>query len=254
MDNSDIEVPKDELSSRLEDPQIRIKLLNIIDRLDLIDDLLTRQDVVNQLQTNSMIERLAITLERATEAIDQISSPEMVSLLKEIRLGSTSLEKIVNFSKQFDGLGLGKNLLESTQLMKVFGEIVTDSMVERLMVQIERISNNIEELERLPINEIVLLVNAIKDAGLFETMPEVISGVVAVKRLMTDSLLERIMVVLDQGISYQNNLTSAIQMIPEAPPESIGLIGLYRLLKDPEVQKGLYYLITGLKALSVRRG
>ena len=240
---------QDALSVRLADPLVRAQLLRMLDRLDLIEDLLTSKNAVLTLQTEGMVERLSERMESAIQLLDQLSTANIVSLVREVDRHSSVILALLNVISDLERSGRLSSLMEFMQGAKAINDILNDSLVERMALQMETIAATLEKLKAVPVEELVNALNSLKDSGALEIMPEVVGSVVTLRRLMTDNLLERVMTLLDQGIAYQNSISTAIRMIPQKPDRSPGLIGLWSLIKDPEVQKSLYVVFTSLNAI-----
>ncbi|MHB1756048.1 MAG: DUF1641 domain-containing protein [Leptospirillum sp.] len=240
---------QDALSVRLADPLVRAQMLRMLDRLDLIEELLTSKNAVLSLQTEGMVERLSERIENAIQLLDQLSNANMVSLVREIERHAPVILTLLNLISELERSGRLSSLMEITQGAKAINDIFNDSLVERVATQLESIADILEKLKAIPIEDLAKALNSLKDSGALEIMPEIAGSVVTLRKLMTDTLLERVMTLLDQGIAYQNSISTALRMIPPKPDRPPGLLGLWSLIKEPEVQKSLYVIINALNAI-----
>lgn len=247
MKSEDNEV--DILTARLADPQVRAQMLRILDRLDLIEEIVTSNNAIRNLQTEGMVERLSERVEKAIQLLDQLSSPNIVGLVREVDHHCPMILTLIKTLSDLEESGRLSSLMEMIQGAKALNDILNDTLVERMASQLEHLTGSLEQLRLIPVEDLTRVFNSLKDSGAFDTLPEVAGSLVALRKLLTDTLLERVMTLFDQGIAYQNSISTAIRMIPEKPESPPGLMGLWNLIRDPEIQKSLYVVMNALKIL-----
>lgn len=244
---------QDILASRLEDPKVRAQMVRILDRLDLVEDIITSNSAIHHLQTEGMVERLSERIEKAILLIDQLSAPHILGLVKELEKYSPTIMEFLSLLSEFEKTGRLSNLMDLLQGAKAINDILNDSMIDRMAIQLESISGTLEKLRLIPLDDLLNVMSRLRESGVLDTMPEIAGSFVALNKLMTDSLLERAMTLFEQGIAYQNSISTAIRMIPETPERSPGLVGLWSLMRDPETQKSLYIVLTAIKAVLTQK-
>ena len=127
-----------------------------------------------------------------------------------------------------------------------------DTLVERVAIQAEKATEVLGKIERLPVDDMVVAVNRLKELGALDTIPELASVLVAIRRLLTDSLVERVMLLMETAISWQGNVYNVLKSIPAPPAEAPGgIMGTIRLLSNPETQKTLSFFLSGLKQVEL---
>ncbi|MHB1562688.1 MAG: DUF1641 domain-containing protein [Leptospirillum sp.] len=246
-DNMNEDIKEDVLTARLSDPHVRAQILRILDRLDLIEEAVTSNNAIRDLQTEGMIERLSERVEKAIQLLDQVSNPNIVGLVREIDNHYPTIASLLKSLSDMEQSGKLASLLELTQGAKALNDILNDSFVERMALQVETLTGHLEQLRLIPVEDLTKFLGSLKESGALDTLPEIAGALVALRRLMTDTLLERVMTLIDQGIAYQNSISTAIRMIPENPKSPVGLMGLWTLINDPEIQKSLYVFMSALK-------
>lgn len=240
---------QDVLTARLADPRVRAQMLRILDRLDLIEEIVTAKSAILNLQTEGMVERLSERVEKTIQLLDQLSTPNMVGLVREIDQHCPVILTLIKSLSDLEQSGRLASLMELIQGAKAINDILNDSLVDRIAIQLEHIVGGLEQLKLIPLEDLAKLLSGLKESGALDTLPEVAGSVVALRKLMTDTLLERVMTLFEQGVAYQNSISAAIRMIPDKADGPSGLMGLWGLIRDPEIQRSLYVVMTALKVV-----
>ncbi|EQD70659.1 hypothetical protein B1A_06192, partial [mine drainage metagenome] len=175
----------DILTVRLNDPQVRAQMARILDRLDIIEDIVTSNNAVRNLQTEGMVERLSERVEKAIQLLDQLSSPNIISLVREVDSHCSMILTVIKCLSDLEQSGRLSSLMEITQGAKAINDILNDTLVDRMALQIEQVSGSLEQLKLIPYEDLAKVLNSLKDSGALDTLPEVAGALVALRRLLT---------------------------------------------------------------------
>ncbi len=239
----------DALKLRLEEPATQDLLLKILDRLDTLTETVTGMKALTDIGSNQMVERLAESAERAVTLLDRASDPAIIAVLEKLRQVEGVIPALERLAPLVSSGGLDI-LVEVGTAAAAVNRLMTDGLLERLVVQVEQASQMIEQLKALPIERIGTAVQRLDQVGAFETMPDVAAGVVALTRIVNDQFVERLMVTLEHWVSEVEILYSAVNHVSDSERTGSGIMGMISLLGDAENQKAI---LTGLELVKAIR-
>lgn len=242
----------DGLKLRLEEPATQELLLKILDRLDTLSETVTGMKALTDISSNQMVERLAESAERAVTLLDRASDPAILAVLEKLRQVEGVIPALERIAPLVSSGGLDI-LVEVGTAAAAVNRLMTDGLLERLVAQVEQASQMIEQLKALPIERMSAAVQRMDQVGAFETMPDVVSGVVALTRIMNDQFVERLMVTLEHWVSEVEILYSAVNRISDSERTGSGIMGMISLLGDAENQKAIHTGLELVKAIRAAR-
>ncbi len=236
------------LEKKIGEPDTEKVLLSLLERVKVLEEAQVAGKALLEIQTNSMVERLADSVEKASILLDRLTSPDLMLLMEKIEKGAPTLLRIFEDIELGEKTGAFRSLVELGGAVRAVQLMGVDTLVERVATQAEKTSEILERIESLPLSELTEALGRLKEVGAFETIPEIASAVVAVRRILTDSLVERVMILLEAGISWQGNVYNVLKQIPSPPAISGGgIMGMIRLLSNPETQDTLSYFLAGMR-------
>ncbi|MHB1606475.1 MAG: helical membrane plugin domain-containing protein, partial [Leptospirales bacterium] len=220
-----------------------------LSKLDVVQELHVASKALWDIQTNSLVERIAETVEKASQVMDHLMRPETLLLLERLEKSAPLLSRMLDIMDTGDKTGALSAFLDLGTALKAIQNLGVDSLIERIATQTEKTTDLLDRFSNLPIDDLTELASKLKSSGGFETLPELVGAVSAIRRLLTDSLVEKIMLITEQAVSWQGNVATIFKSIPPPPHESPGVIGVIALLRDPETQKSLAYFLNGVKSI-----
>lgn len=236
------------LAQKLSEPDITALLGDILTRLETVREINVATKALWDIQTNTMVERISETLEKTVQVLDRLNQPGVLGVLEKLEKNSTALGHLLDFLPQMEMSGGISALVEIGGAVKAIQNLGVDTLVERVATQIERAGDLMDRFDRLPVAELVDMANRLKENGGLETIPELVGAITAIRRLLTDTLIERVTVIADQAVAWQGNVAYAFRNVryPEMTP---GWGGIFQLIRDPEVQKSLYFFLSAIKSV-----
>lgn len=242
----------DSLKIELEKEETRDLLVKILERLDTIEEGITARKAMMDIQSNSMIERLAETAERSVTLLDRVSDPRVVALIDKLKEIDSLVPALERLTPLVSSGGLD-TLVELATAASAVNRIMTDGLLERLISQIEKVSTIMEQLMELPIDKIKSAVQKMDEVGSLEALPDLSSGIVSFYRIMNDQFVERLMVTLEHWVTEVEILYTAVNRISEEGKTGSGLMGMISLMGDAENQKAMYTGLELIKAIRAAR-
>ncbi len=115
-----------------EKPQALEHLLNIIDRLDTIDQISAIPQALKESMTDAMIQRSADNITTALSVLDSFSGEEQLSMIKTAGMKAESLKKSIETIAELEKSGTLQSLKEMGDLVAGFSKGMTDQIVERM--------------------------------------------------------------------------------------------------------------------------
>lgn len=237
---------------KMADPETDKRLTSLLERVQVLEEAQIAGKAFSDLQTNSMVERLAESLEKATILLDRLTRPDTLLLMERLEKISPAMLRLMDVLETAEKTGAFQSFAEIGGAVRAVQLMGVDTLVERVAVQAEKATEILGKIERLPVEDMVVAVNRLKELGALDTIPELASVLVAIRRLLTDSLVERVMLLIETAISWQGNVYNVLKSIPAPPAESPGgIMGTIRLLSNPETQKTLSFFLSGLKQVEL---
>lgn len=238
---------KTALSRKLGEPDVETLLADILSRLETVRELNVASKALWDIQTNTMVERISEMLEKTVQVLDRLNQPGVMAVLEKLEKNAAALEHLLDLLPQMEKNGGIAAMAEIGGAVKALQNMGVDTLVERVATQMERAADLMDRLDRLPVVELVDMANRLQENGGLETIPELVGAVTAVRRLLTDTLIERVLVIADQAVAWQGNIAYAFRNVK--PPEtSPGWGGILRLMRDPDVQKSLYVFLSAVRS------
>ncbi|AIA31795.1 hypothetical protein Y981_08055 [Leptospirillum ferriphilum YSK] len=236
------------LEKKIGDLETEKVLVSLLDRVKVLEEAQVAGKAIWDIQTNSMIERLADSVEKASLLLDRLTSPEILSLMERLEKSAPTLLQVLDEVDNAEKAGAFRSLTELGGAVRAIQLMGVDTLVERVAIQAERASEMMGHIETLPLKEMTETLNRMRELGAFEAIPEIAAAVTAIRRLLTDSLVERVMGLLETAISWQGNVYNILKQIPSSPEiKGGGMMGMVRLLSNPETQETLAFFLTGMK-------
>lgn len=246
------EARTDSLAARLEEPATKDLLFRILDRLDTLTETVTGLKALTDIGSNSLVERVAESADRAVTLLDRASDPAVVAVLDKLREVEGVIPALERIAPLVSSGGLDM-LVEVGTAAAAINRLMTDGLLERLVSQVEQASQMLELVKALPIEKMNAAVHKMEEVGALETLPDVAAGVVALSRIVNDQFVERIMVTLEHWVSEVEILYSAVNRISDEGRTGSGIMGMISLLGDAENQKAIYTGLELVKAIRAAR-
>ena len=123
-----------------EKPQALEHLLNIIDRLDTIDQISAIPQALKESMTDAMIQRSADNITTALSMLDSLSGDEQLSMIKTVGMKAESLKKSIETVAELEKSGTLQSLKEMGDFVAGFSKGTTDAMVERMAGTAEKLA------------------------------------------------------------------------------------------------------------------
>lgn len=237
------------LAKKISEPGTEKILSEILSRLDVVQEFHVASKALWDIQTNSLVERMAQTVERASVVMDHLMRPDTLLLLERLEKSAPALTRMLDVIEVGEKTGAFSALLELGTALKTIQNLGVDSLIERVAAQTEKTTDLLDRFSNLPIEDLTEFVSKLKSAGGFESLPELAGVFSAMRRLLTDSLVERVMLIAEQAVAWQGSIAGILRSIPPPPLESSGFLGILHLLKDSETQKSLVFFLNGIKSI-----
>ena len=206
-------------------------------------------NVMTNAFTDEMVERAASNIEKVVELVDRLSNPEMMEAIDKLSKNAETLNKSM------------ENLMSAIGALSTVLNAFTDSMVERLAATTSDLGELVDEVNRANLKDMIPHLSALNEGNNLEAVIDLVNALAVMRNAFTDSMVERIVTLITEitvnlaRFRVEEIATSALSSIEEASrhmeenPPKLGITGLLRVMKDPEVQEGLIfalYLIRGL--------
>ncbi|MBK3333246.1 DUF1641 domain-containing protein [Persephonella atlantica] len=200
--------------------------------------------------TDQMVERLTQNIEKIVELGDKLSDPQMMETIDKLTKNAEALNKSV------------ENLIEATTALSTMLNAFTDSMVERLTSTISELGELVDEVNRSNMKEILPHLKTLTAGNNMEALMDAANAVAVMRNALSDSMVERIVSLITDitvnlakfrveeiGTAALSSIEKASREI-EQQPEKVGLGGLLKAIRDPEIQKGLIFALYLIRDLS----
>jgi uncharacterized protein YjgD (DUF1641 family) len=240
------------LEKKMTEPETEKIMLSLLERVRILEETQIAGKAVWDIQTNSIVERLADSVEKASILLDRLTSPESMLLLEKIERSSPTLLHMLEIIEIADKTGAFQSFAELGGAVRALQVIGVDTLIERVATQAEKTSEILDRMEHLPLEELTEALSFMKEVGALETVPEIATAIVALRRILTDSLIEKVMSLLETAISWQGNVYNVLKQVSLSPSGSPGgIMGAIRLLSNPETQETLAFVLEGFRQVKV---
>ncbi|MBN2655268.1 MAG: hypothetical protein JXR79_09200 [Nitrospirae bacterium] len=174
------------------------------------------------------------------EALIELSSPEMINSLREL--------------KEVYRSGKLKDLFEMTDVVPLFLNTVTEKMLERNMSMVGTLLKIANEAADPDMIEAVREIKNLQKTGNLKLLSESSYLIGLVANVVTDSMVQRLVTVLSSFVeevstpqmqdilrSMTKCMTKTIQEFANTPPEP-NLSNILSTMRDPEVRMGMMFM------------
>ena len=247
-----------------EKPQALEHLLNIIDRLDTIDQISAIPQALKESMTDAMIQRSADNITTALSMLDSLSGDEQLSMIKTVGMKAESLKKSIETVAELEKSGTLQSLKEMGDFVAGFSKGTTDAMVERMAGTAEKLAELTELTLNYNLKPLLDTGEAFINSGTLNDLVELSNGVAAARRMMTDGLMERAVgtgLELVEALLTQIDIKELINVIDCSTHETLtessdpkyhkgGVLSLVSMTKDPDVMNGLKFMMILAKNLA----
>ena len=180
------------LAQKLSEPDVTALLDDILSRLETVREINVAAKALWDIQTNTMVERISETLEKTVQVLDRLNQPGVLGVLEKLEKNAAALDHLLDLLPLMEKSGGFSALAEIGGALKAIQNLGVDTLVERVATQMERAGDLMDRFDRLPVAELVDMANRLKENGGLETIPELAGAVTAIRRLLTDTLVERV--------------------------------------------------------------
>ena len=188
-----------------EKPQALEHLLNIIDRLDTIDQVSAIPQALKESMTDAMIQRSADNITTALSVLDSFSGEEQLSMIKTAGMKAESLKNSIEKIAELEKSGTLQSLKEMGDLAAGFSKGMTDEIVERMAGTAEKLAELTDSLTDENMVGLIKKAQHLSDSlensldkiaeleksGTLQSLKEMGDFVAGFSKGMTDSMVER---------------------------------------------------------------
>ncbi len=213
-------------------------------------DLNTALEVMTNALTDEMVERTASNFEKVVELIDRLNDPQMAETIDKLVKNAETLNKSM------------ENLIGAATALSTMLNAFTDSMVEKMAGTVGEMGELLDEVNRADVKGVIPYVGKMNTGNNMEALVDLVNAVGVMRNALTDSMVERLVALITDitvnlarfrveeiGTAALSSIEKASKEIEEHPPK-LGISGLLKVIKDPEVQKGLIFALYLIKDLS----
>lgn len=247
-----------------EKPQALEHLLNIIDRLDTIDQVSAIPQALKESMTDAMIQRSADNITTALSVLDSFSGDEQLSMIKTAGMKAESLKKSIETIAELEKSGTLQSLKEMGDFVAGFSRGTTDAMIERMAGTAEKLAELTELTLNYNLKPLLDTGETFINSGTLNDLVELSNGVASARRMMTDGLMERAVgtgLELVEALLTQIDIKELINVIDCSTHETLtessdpkhhkgGILSLVAMTKDPDVMSGLKFMMILAKNLT----
>ncbi|MHB8292004.1 MAG: helical membrane plugin domain-containing protein [bacterium] len=248
-----------------EKPQALEHLLNIIDRLDTLDEFSTMLQAQREGATDAIVQRVADNITVGLSMLDSFSGEEQLSMIKTVGEKSESMKKGIEKIDELERSGTLQTLKEMGDFVAGFNKGTTDAMIERMAGTAEKLAELTELTLQYNIKPLLDAGQGLIDSGTLDTLVELANAATGARRMFTDGLIDRIVntgQVMIEALVTQMDVKEVIKSINRSTTETIneakeekyqkgGVLSLLSLAKDPEVMHGLKFMMLLSKNLTI---
>ena len=188
-----------------EKPQALEHLLNIIDRLDTLDEFSAMLQAQKDGATDMMVQRVADNITTGLSIMDSFSGEEQLSMIKTAGNKAESLKKSIETIAELEKSGTLQSLKDMGDFVAGFSKGMTDSMVERMAGTAEKLTELTDSLADENMAGLIKKVQHVSDAlgasldkiaeleksGTLQSLKDMGDFVAGFSKGMTDSMVER---------------------------------------------------------------
>jgi uncharacterized protein YjgD (DUF1641 family) len=244
--------------AELSDAIASSKLLNTIDKLsknaetlesslDAVFGLLSAINAMNNAFTDSMLERLTVSLSKIVELTDYISNSQLMEVIEKIAKNADALNKSIDA------------IISFSNALAVIDNAFTDSMLERLVSFMAELGELTDEVRSAELKTMIPMLTTLAKDGGMEALIDTAKALVAARNALSDSMLERVASVVVDTIDYfaslraQNIGTYLLESINTTTKEfsekeqKPSLLGVLKEVRDPQTLQSIMFVLALLK-------
>jgi uncharacterized protein YjgD (DUF1641 family) len=244
--------------AELSDAIASSKLLNTIDKLsknaetlesslDAVFGLLSAINAMNNAFTDSMLERLTVSLSKIVELTDYISNSQLMEVIEKIAKNADALNKSIDA------------IISFSNTLPVIDNAFTDSMLERLVSFMAELGELTDEVRLAELKSMIPMLTTLAKDGGMEALIDTAKALVAIRNALSDSMLERVASVVVDTIDYfaslraQNIGTYLLESINTTTKEfsekeqKPSLLGVLKEVRDPQTLQSIMFVLALLK-------
>ena len=247
-----------------EKPQALEHLLNIIDRLDTLDEFSAILQAQKESATDAMVQRVADNITTGLSIMDSFSGEEQISMIKTAGVKAESLKKSIETIAELEKSGTLQSLKEMGDFVAGFSKGTTDAMIERMAGAAEKLAELTELTLNYNLKPLLDTGENFINSGTLNDLVELSNGVAAARRMMTDGLMERAVgtgLDLVEALLTHVDVRELMNVVDSSMHETLsestdpkyhkgGVLSLLGLAKDPDVMHGLKFMMILAKNLT----
>jgi uncharacterized protein YjgD (DUF1641 family) len=264
-ENEKIDVAAALTKKLTEKPQALEHLLNIIDRLDTIDEFSAMLQAQREGATDAIVQRVADNITTGLSMMDSFSGEEQLSMIKTVGEKSESMKKGIEKIDELERSGTLQTLKEMSDFVAGFNKGTTDAMIERMAGTAEKLAELTELTLQYNIKPLLDVGQEFIDSGTLDNLVELANAAAGARRMFTDGLIDRVVntgQAMIEALVTQMDVKEVIKSINRSTMETIntvkeekyqkgGVLSLLSLAKDPEVMQGLKFMMLLSKNLTI---
>ncbi|GAB6077553.1 helical membrane plugin domain-containing protein [Hydrogenobaculum acidophilum] len=234
------------------------KLLSVIDKLsknadilesslDSVFGLLSAINTLNNAFSDTMIERLVVSLSKIAELTDYISNSQLIEVVEKIAKNADTLNKSID------------SIIGFSNALVVMDNAFTDSMLERIVSFVAELGELTDELRMAELKSIIPMLSTLAKDGAMEALIDTAKALVTIRNALSDSMLERVASIVVDTIDYFASLRA--QSIGSYLLESINqttkefsqkeqkpsIFGVLKELKEPQTLQSIMFMLALIK-------
>ncbi len=247
-----------------EKPQALEHLLNIIGRLDTLDEFSAILQAQKESATDAMVQRVAGNITTGLSMLDSFSGDEQLAMIKAVGEKSENLKKSIEKIDELERSGTLQILKEMGDFAAGFAKGTTDAMIERMAGTAEKLAELTDLTLQYNIKPLLDAGQGFIDSNTLNDLVELANGVASARRMMTDGLIDRAVgtgLDMVEAILTQLDIKELVkaldcsmhETLTEADDEKYhkgGIFSLISLTKDKDVIFGLKFMMLLAKNLT----
>ncbi len=247
-----------------EKPQALEHLLNIIGRLDTLDEFSAILQAQKESATDAMVQRVAGNITTGLSMLDSFSGDEQLAMIKAVGEKSENLKKSIEKIDELERSGTLQILKEMGDFAAGFTKGTTDAMIERMAGTAEKLAELTDLTLQYNIKPLLDAGQGFIDSNTLNDLVELANGVASARRMMTDGLIDRAVgtgLDMVEAILTQMDIKELVkaldcsmhETLTEADDEKYhkgGIFSLISLTKDKDVIFGLKFMMLLAKNLT----
>ncbi len=200
-------------------------------------------------QTDAMIERMASIVEPLGTLANEVAKPEVFDALRE------SIAKI----SELHSSGALDALTQMASFAAAAKNSMTDSLIERSSETMGKLVEIADEAAKADLGRVMPALQELIDSGSLEILTQMATFAGSATNAFTDSIVERMLTMFENLVSRLMNpqvqdlfgamVEGAQVTMADMKEESYktGMLELFKAVRDPEVQKGLLFMMNFAK-------